>query len=1319
MNTTLLRVGGVMRAVRKSAVLLVGFCCIGMFNLNEVRAQDPSIAQQWNEALLFSITNDFARPPIHARNLYHTSMAMYDAWAAYDPAAEPLLLGRTLGSYTSPFSGVVIPDTPEEVEAARREAISFACYRIILHRFQNAPGAFTIFNNANALMDNLGYNRFNTSTNYVSGGPAELGNYIAQQIINFGFTDGSNESANFANQYYEPLNGNILPEEPGPGDVIDPNRWQAISLTVSIDQSGNVISDPPHLAPEWGDVLPFSMNEDQMVTLERDGQQWNVYYDPGHPPYLDTTVQSGLESLYKWNHLMVTVWQSHLDPNDETLWDVSPATIGNVPDLPQTFEEHLDFYDFFNGGTPAAELGYDVNPVTGQPYEPQIVKRADYARILAEFWADGLDSETPPGHWFKIYNEIRHHPLWENKWMGEGEELDQLHYDLLAYVTIGGAMHDAAIAAWSVKGYYDYVRPISAIRYMCAMGQSSDPMLPNYHPAGAPIIPGYIELVEVGDPLAGADNEHVGKIKLYSWRGPEYIGDPETTYAGVGWILGENWWPYQRPTFVTPPFAGYVSGHSTYSRTAAEVMSLITGNSYFPGGMSNFVAEQNEFLHFEEGPSETVILQWATYRDASDQCSLSRIWGGIHPPADDIPGRLIGQQLGPHVVEYANQKLFVERPIVASVEVSDAVVNIDDIGSSFTATITFDQQMDVSIVPAITFLNQDPLLTGSLSVDEVGWISSTQYQITYIVEDSELEQFDVFMRIGAARNIDGVSQNVHLEGRPFVIDTRRPELDLTVSETDMVNDAIASNGSFAVELQFSEACDAGVQPTIELQSAGDLSSAIVFDPAASNWTSGDTFVAFFSVTDTGIEESEVNLSVSSVSDASGNAMMSVNIDAVFAVDTRNPIAAAPLASTDLLNTGTLGSNALEVSFTFDEPMNTENGTVAFPENYPIGDALVFNGFASGWEDSQTFVASYNQQNSDIEFFDVDMELIGFTDLAGNAPEQILFADQFSIDTQRPEVVDVNPTGNVVADADVEGGSYSVDISFQESMSQGQLLLVQLNGAGTSLTYDPIASEWISEDTFRAAFDAIDENVEIAEVGVSISFGADLAGNNQIGFTNEAWVSIDTRNPQVLSLFANTYQINAGDIGNDGSFSVLLLFDEPMITDALPALSFLSDEAVDNVLTLNTDLSSWLNPFSFQAFFDVADEADFVAENVGIGIANVADLAGNPLNESVFEDVFDIDLLTIGVDESIASTGFRVYPNPVAQGNQLLIGVGEDLSNAQLDIFSIDGRLIETLPFGTMPKGVYTVATGNWAPGHYVISMRADGTLANERLIVTR
>ena len=87
-------------------------------------------------------------------------------------------------------------------------------------------------------------------------------------------------------------------------------------------------------------------------------------------------------------------------------------------------------------------------------------------------------------------------------------------------------------------------------------------------------------------------------------------------------------------------------------------MTEVTGSAFFPGGMSGFEIERDEFLVFEDGPSIDMTLQWATYRDASDQCSLSRIWGGIHPPADDIPGRLIGIEVGQDAFAYA--RAFIE-----------------------------------------------------------------------------------------------------------------------------------------------------------------------------------------------------------------------------------------------------------------------------------------------------------------------------------------------------------------------------------------------------------------------------------------------------------------------------------------------------------------------------------------------------------------------------------------------------------------------------------------------------------------------------------
>jgi hypothetical protein len=181
---------------------------------------------------------------------------------------------------------------------------------------------------------------------------------------------------------------------------------------------------------------------------------------------------------------------------------------------------------------------------------------------------------------------------------------------------------------------------------MSGKGQSSDMSLASFDPHGMPLIPGLTELVEIGDALAGSNNENVGKLKIYAWKGPDYISNPETDSAGVDWILGEKWWPYQRGTFVTPPFAGYLSGHSTFSRAAAEVLTRLTGDPFFPGGIGTFDVVQNDFLVFEPGPSQNMSLQWATYRDASDQTSLSRIWGGIHPPIDDIKGRIIGHKIG-------------------------------------------------------------------------------------------------------------------------------------------------------------------------------------------------------------------------------------------------------------------------------------------------------------------------------------------------------------------------------------------------------------------------------------------------------------------------------------------------------------------------------------------------------------------------------------------------------------------------------------------------------------------------------------------------
>ena len=388
------------------------------------------------------------------------------------------------------------------------------------------------------------------------------------------------------------------------------------------------------------------------------------------------TYTDGMNDPYLWGFSMVLRWSEHLDPTDGVMVDISPATIGNVdPALFDLgYDEYDQFYNWEDGGD--ASEGRTINPKTGQPYEPQIVPRGDYGRVLAEFWADGPDSETPPGHWYTILNTVMDHPEFVPKWKGEGPTMSAFDWTVCAYFTLGGALHDAAIAAWSHKGWYDYIRPVSALRWMQGRGQCTDPNLPNFDNVGLPLVPGFCELVEAGDADFPSPAD-VDKLKVRAWMGPDYIDNPDVDEAGVGWILAEDWWPYQRPSFVTPPFAGYVSGHSTFSRAAAEILTAITGDEYFPGGMGEFLAPANDFLVFEEGPSQDIVLQWATYRDASDQCSLSRIWGGIHPPADDLPGRRIGLAVAEHALNRALPLIEANAPCVGDIN-TDGTRGVDD-----------------------------------------------------------------------------------------------------------------------------------------------------------------------------------------------------------------------------------------------------------------------------------------------------------------------------------------------------------------------------------------------------------------------------------------------------------------------------------------------------------------------------------------------------------------------------------------------------------------------------------------------------------------
>ena len=560
-----------------------------------------SVARVWDEQLLALIRQVVPAPTVHARNLFHVSAAMWDAWAAYEPDADGYF--------------VTEKHEADDVAAAREAAISFAAYRILLWRYADigdldeAPAQ---------LADTLASLCYRADfTDAADDGPAALGNRIAATVIEAGAADGSLEQERYVDASYVPRNDPLEVDEPG-AVMSDPSHWQPLSIGEQISQNGIPIPGniQNYIGPHWGQVTGFALppGEDGMPI------------DPGPAPMLGDPAS---DAEFKLEAIDIIRAASQLDPADGVTTDISPGALGNSP---------LGTND---------GIGHEVNPVTGDPYEPNVVLRADFARVLTEFWADGPTSETPPGHWNVVANAVAGSAGFERRIGGDGPELDRLEWDVKMYFALNGAVHDAAIAAWGVKRAYESARPISMIRYMGGLGQSSDPNGPSYHPDGLPLVDDLVEVISTESSAPGERHEelagHVGEVAVRSWIGtPE---DPETETSGVAWILATEWVPYQRPTFVTPAFPGYVSGHSTFSRAAAEVLTSITGSEFFPGGLSEWTVQAGDLIH-EEGPTEDVTLQWATYYDAADQAGISRIYGGIHPSVDDVNGRRTGSICG-------------------------------------------------------------------------------------------------------------------------------------------------------------------------------------------------------------------------------------------------------------------------------------------------------------------------------------------------------------------------------------------------------------------------------------------------------------------------------------------------------------------------------------------------------------------------------------------------------------------------------------------------------------------------------------------------
>lgn len=1273
--------------VRRRPTILVFLFVFLCLSTSFSQSPPHSVARQWNEALLHSIRNDFARPTVHARNLFHISMAAYDSWAVYSGKANTVFLGKTLGNYTSNYTPVAIPSNPL---VAQNAAISYASYRLIVNRFSTSPNYTSqILPYINNLMAQLGYNPSNISTAYQTGGGAELGNYIASEIIAFGLQDGSNQQNGYANLYYQPVNGFIAPTAEGNRYMYNPNRWQPIQLSVFIDQNGFPFpmgQTPPFLSAEWGRVTPFSLQPTDRTTYFRSGNPYHCYHDPGAPAQMTTPNGGGDTDEFRWNHLLVAIWSSHLDTVDNVMWDISPANIGKSAPYPTNFTEYQQFYDLYNGGT--LDSGYVVNPKTGLPYTPQIIRRGDFARVLSEFWADGPSSETPPGHWFSILNYVSDHPQFIKRWEGRGPILDDLEWDVRSYLTLGGAMHDAAVTCWGNKGWYDSARPISALRYMASKGQCTDLMASDYSPLGLPLIPGFVERVMVGDPLADSimvsgttvvvtPNGNVGKLKIKAWLGPDSISNPATDMAGVGWILASKWWPYQRPTFVTPPFAGFFSGHSTFSAAAAEIMKNMTGDEFFPGGMGVFAAPMNQYLQFEEGPSQNIELQWATYRDAADQCSLSRIWGGIHPPMDDIPGRIAGNKIGQDAFQYAEQYMDADgKPSITSFLATPSSINPSHLGQlgAFSVRVEYEKAMDTTSAPIVFFPNHN--LTNSLAFnsDSSLWLNDYTYLARFDVLLTSNERItDIDVAVASAKDFYNITQDTFVADSVFEINTKLPSVVSITSSSNLVNDALVGMSAFWIEIAFDEKMDTLRTPKIVFP-IENPSTSLIFNASVSRWASDSVFRAFYDVIDMSIALDSIDVMVDSVKSAFSNWMKPSTSPDLFSIHTENPSVAGVMFSPQVINDTHIGLANFNMEIQFSSDMDVlALPVITFPVENPSA-AIGFNPDSSQWVSPSRYMARFDVQDANTDIRNIDITVSGTTNIYDNTQLAYTNVNQFDIEMRNPLIQNVASNINLINDAAVNSGSQLfVNVIFDEIMDGSSTPIINFPNVNVAQTLLFLSASWTSPNIYRFVYALQDANISQLDIDINIQGGRDVTQNTAAALTHQSVIDIDTENPLLISAIPSMAVVRNQHIGM-GGFSVDIAFSEKMRQSIDPTLLFPVENPLATALSHNTGASLWTSDSTYRVVFDVLYHPDTLRE-IDVRCILAEDFHQNEMVAFTQANLFDLEirdttLSVLGNEQYLIS----VFPNPARIGESMVFDFRKDGSRS-LEVFNAAGSLL--------------------------------------------
>ncbi len=442
-------------------------------------------------------------------------------------------------------------------EENRRVAVSYAAYYSLIDQFPSRAAQFEAF------MAELG---LNPSDDSPLPAPSAIGRAAAQAVLDSRANDNANQVENYGDRptasfptFYTSFNSADPTAANAPGNPgFNSNTWQPLRVPTGtvVDGNGIPIADPSD---------PSSFVDQKFLT-----------------PHWGSVTPFAVSNP-----------RALLPPAPPLRGSNRPYidALGQVSTEDQAWNRQFDEVLFISANL------------------------TDEFKVIAEFWADGPRSETPPGHWNQLAQGVS---------VRDAHDIGQ---DARMFLALNAAVMDAGIVTWFTKRVYDYIRPASAIRH-----------------------------------------KYAGQL-VQAWGGPD---------RGTQTIAGEEWLPYQDLRFVTPPFSEFTSGHSGFSAAAAGVLTAFTGSEQFYDGVTRIGKDLNgdgeeDFLGehialpgsnmFESSPADTVVLRWPTFKAAADEAGISRLYGGIHIQDGDLRGREIGEKVAEAVIAKAGALFAGNRPI--------------------------------------------------------------------------------------------------------------------------------------------------------------------------------------------------------------------------------------------------------------------------------------------------------------------------------------------------------------------------------------------------------------------------------------------------------------------------------------------------------------------------------------------------------------------------------------------------------------------------------------------------------------------------------